>query len=749
MRQRQIGEGGRLDVEATIGASIQSAGYPTLQYKSETRPPEYLILVDLASPRDHEGLWFNLLAQRLQDEGVYVARYFYNHDPRMCWSADGTDRVDLHELKKRHGSHRLLLMGDGDALLGPITGRLLDWASLLLSWQERALLTPEPPAHWSWREFTLADSFPVLPATLDGLLALMDHFDALGSQELRSWRGDEEPGPAPRWEDPAAIFHLRSYLGEVAFRWLCACAIYPELQWGLTLRLGSAFVQQTRIGEGSLLKLFRLPWFRVGAISDEWRSVLIDQLDDATQVKVREALVTLLEDGLKRQEKLPEDSWAADACRFQLAVQQGWLARSDPRQLRKTLDSLGDWPRKRMLRDVTAVGLLERASGLGLKLPYRLRHVLYSEGLPAFGLRTATRAACAVLLTIALAKLVSSGRKESQLPYGRLTVTANVPGAQIAIDGQPDCVTPCDLNLPSGEHLVAGTKPGYSSVEQNVTLAAGQSRSINLQLAGLATPSPKSTAVAEVQGRIEELIKEGEANYRQGKYDAAIRAFFEAIELKPGDAEAAVAHRDLGMALARKKEWDEAIRESRKAIALNPNDALAHSELGVALGHKGDCDGTITEERVALSLDPNNAISHYNLGVALEAKGDKRSALDEFQRAHELDSGNPAITTSYVRLSKPSDNGKVADVQQTERSPPSEGSESVTPSTGQPLGQQTGPPASVLLCDNFNISGVTQSISGPPSTTVCTVSQTSQITQLATYHIIGIMVWALRLAQSA
>src|SRR5258708_38977232 len=52
----------------------------------------------------------------------------------------------------------------------------------------------------------------------------------------------------------------------------------------------------------------------------------------------------------------------------------------------------------------------------------------------------------------------------------------------------------------------------------------------------------------------------------------------------------------------------------------------------------------------------------------------------------------------------------------------------VVPATPPP------PPASVLLCDNFNGAGVTQQPNGPPNATTCTLSNRTQITQVATYH---------------
>jgi tetratricopeptide (TPR) repeat protein len=720
MRQRQTGERQQLDVEATIAASIRSAGYPTLQYKSQTRLPEYLMLVDSASPRDHEGLWFNLLAQHLEGEGVYLARYFYRQDPRRCWSADGTNRVDLNELNKRHGSHRLLLVGDGDALLDPITGRLLDWTSLFLSWGERALLTPEPPAHWSWREFTLAHCFAVLPATLDGLRTLIDHFDALGVPELRSWRGDEEPRPAPQWDNTAAVFHLRSYLGEPAFRWLCACATYPELQWGLTLRLGSLpFVQEACIAEESLLKLFRLPWFRVGTIPDEWRSVLIGQLDDATQSQVREALVALLEGGLKQPEKLPEDSWAADACRFQLAAQQGWLARTDRKRLRQILESLRDWPPKRLLRDVTvvgllegssrlglrlpqlhqvveslagppkrlvlasekaeqarlkaeaerarqqkaeqvteerdrlatvqqerrakevmAVGLLERASSLGLKLAHRLRYVLYPEGFPAFGLRVATRTACAALLTLALAiglpKRPPTGGKSGEQ---RLLPAADSQNQEVVVAGldrraqhaAADALMKQMSDLMNrGDWYLASSKYDQAITEYQNGLNLDRENSV----------LKEKLQRAQLMKQVGDLMNRGDSNFASARYDQAIAEYQKGLNL---DGENSVLKEKLQQAQLKKQvgdlmnrgdsnfasaRYDQAIAEYQRALHLDPENSVLKGNV-----LQGKIQGARQKQIGAL----------VNQGDSYYQNGNYDQAIDQYNRALALDRNNQAL----------------------------------------------------------------------------------------------------------
>jgi Flp pilus assembly protein TadD len=70
---------------------------------------------------------------------------------------------------------------------------------------------------------------------------------------------------------------------------------------------------------------------------------------------------------------------------------------------------------------------------------------------------------------------------------------------------------------------------------------------------------------------------------RKGQIKGAIRAFQEAIRLKPGFAEA---HYNLGVALAREGQIEEAIRAFQEAIRLKPDFAEANDSLARALAMK-------------------------------------------------------------------------------------------------------------------------------------------------------------------
>ena len=97
-----------------------------------------------------------------------------------------------------------------------------------------------------------------------------------------------------------------------------------------------------------------------------------------------------------------------------------------------------------------------------------------------------------------------------------------------------------------------------------------------------------------------------------------------------------------------------AVREFEKAIALDPDYALAHAELALAtllLSAYGDL--TVTEaiaraapyaER-AMALDPNLAEAHAAKGTLLAAQGEKLTALTAYERAIQI---NPNYSDAYT-----------------------------------------------------------------------------------------------------
>ncbi len=389
LRRRVTGNRREIDVDASLRATLAAGLFPTLRYRHVTRPPEYLVLIELPAWRDHAAQFADSLADALQDDAVFVSRYFYEQNPRVCFREPDGEREFLTDILDRHRDDRLILIGSGESLLDPITGDFESFAALFQEWRDRAILTPAPPSEWGMREITLAREFTLLPATLDGLVALAEFWDV---DVRRNYSFDVQP-------NAETVGRNYSFdLPEDVFQWLCACAVYPELHWDLTIFLATLpCMASGLLTEKNLLRLIRLPYFREGVMPDELRWELLAALTPETEQAIRAALIGLLE-----QNPPPEESAAAEGFRLNLAAQR-WLAfgknRRERKELRKTLRQNAD---ARPLQDYTLVRFLEGASASPLRfvLPRRLRKLFFRHGVPIFGLKSGVRVALAALLAV-------------------------------------------------------------------------------------------------------------------------------------------------------------------------------------------------------------------------------------------------------------------------------------------------------------------------------------------------------------
>jgi Flp pilus assembly protein TadD len=78
-------------------------------------------------------------------------------------------------------------------------------------------------------------------------------------------------------------------------------------------------------------------------------------------------------------------------------------------------------------------------------------------------------------------------------------------------------------------------------------------------------------------------------------------------------------------------------RTTRREPLPKPELPMPHHVLGLALARKRNWDAAIAAYRQALSLKTNAAEIHFNLAQALAAKGDQERAAREYAVAHQLD----------------------------------------------------------------------------------------------------------------
>ncbi len=83
--------------------------------------------------------------------------------------------------------------------------------------------------------------------------------------------------------------------------------------------------------------------------------------------------------------------------------------------------------------------------------------------------------------------------------------------------------------------------------------------------------------------------------------------------------------------VTRNTEWKDNYTLWSDAVEKSPNSALAHLNLGAALAFRGQIDREIEQYRLALELAPNYDEAHFNLGLAFFKKGYMDAAIEQFK----------------------------------------------------------------------------------------------------------------------
>jgi hypothetical protein len=321
LRRPRLVQSRELDVDASLLATLDRAGLFSPVFAFRRVAPEYLVLIDRRSGNDHVARYAEALVAALLQMRIYVDVYHYNGDFRRLFASAGAPSTTFEEVTGRHPEHRLVIIGAGERFFDPVSGRLVAWAARVKSFQRRILLTPTPRELWGYREETLQEGLeiPVVAIGSDAISAMADFLakdepprpqaptperstraaamaklaDLLDDRPLR-WVEDGLPD-----ETSLGVFNkaLRQALPPSDYDWLSACAVYPEINWQLTVHLGLALPgAPLRRGEASsrLLHFVSLPWFRFGRMPSWLRHLLVDEMSAAVYRKVRNTLEALL-----------------------------------------------------------------------------------------------------------------------------------------------------------------------------------------------------------------------------------------------------------------------------------------------------------------------------------------------------------------------------------------------------------------------------------------------------------------------
>lgn len=126
------------------------------------------------------------------------------------------------------------------------------------------------------------------------------------------------------------------------------------------------------------------------------------------------------------------------------------------------------------------------------------------------------------------------------------------------------------------------------------------------------------------------------------RLDEAADCYEKALNLAP----AAPSHYNLGNLYLRRRQYEPAAEQFRRALALAPGQAEAHARLGATLGYLARYDEAEAALGEALRLKPDLAAAHGNLAAVLSAQQRHGEAVAHYRDALRLAPG----ATAHYRL---------------------------------------------------------------------------------------------------
>lgn len=118
------------------------------------------------------------------------------------------------------------------------------------------------------------------------------------------------------------------------------------------------------------------------------------------------------------------------------------------------------------------------------------------------------------------------------------------------------------------------------------------------------------------------------------------------------DVNGSEAQRNFGVRMARMNLWREAMFRFKRAVEMNPGDAMAHNNLAVAYEANGDFDSALKEYKEAMRIDKSNQFiaKNYSRFVEFTQRNKKRQKRNEPKTAA---AAAPATTATTAPTGAP------------------------------------------------------------------------------------------------
>ncbi|HEY1342348.1 MAG TPA: tetratricopeptide repeat protein [Bryobacteraceae bacterium] len=192
----------------------------------------------------------------------------------------------------------------------------------------------------------------------------------------------------------------------------------------------------------------------------------------------------------------------------------------------------------------------------------------------------------------------------------------------------------------------AGWAPAYAGLADAYNLLA------SYHLADAGDVYPKARAAAERALEIDDTLPEAHTAFASilsdyyWDWEGAEKHFQRALALNPNHALAHMWY--AGFLAYNRKRAPEALVEARRARDLDPLSLIAHNTVGFVLYHAREFDAAIEQLRKVREMDPAFPPSYLHLGLAWLQKRDYAQAVSALESAVKLSGDDPNIAADLA-----------------------------------------------------------------------------------------------------
>ncbi len=317
LRKRHSSDNYHLNVYKTIRQTIKSGGFPSLQFTPKTQPTDFLILLDNEYPDGHLTKLFSWVIGKLKKEEVQFTSYSFYKEPLLLNNESLSHHLlPLDKLARLYPESIVLIFSTANGFFESYRPHVKNWIKQKFrNWETKLIITPVTKNDWGSKELSLYEAgFTVVPADINAHQVITDEINfMIDKQKLKK---KIVPGAyAARQHNFNRWNQLENYLDKASTeiqktnnnfpgaqllqKWVCALAVYPHINWNITLAIGKALEEKyckpgQLVNYTNLLVLSRIVWMNDGQVSDALKKQMLVHLDKESEAVARAAVANAL-----------------------------------------------------------------------------------------------------------------------------------------------------------------------------------------------------------------------------------------------------------------------------------------------------------------------------------------------------------------------------------------------------------------------------------------------------------------------